>query len=332
MFIIKPVSGIAFFSPVYTSEILQPDLRGQFGILACVFEIAGNECVYILEFYLSQQLSAYILSLLALILFGITFFVPESPYWYLIKGRKDAAIQSLCWLRNGDEHATVTELEQMSESLNAEASKSNFKNVLTSGKAWKLFGKLSVYVLLFETTGFDMIIPYSVQFFEEINQTGFDNRFLTMIFAAIGLIGTIVSMFFVEKISRIKCVSLANLINIVFLSLVVVRETFLKSPKYSIISIIGIMGYCPFVSLSCFIFPWIIISESLPTDMRGIIYAALAAEFYIIFYVIVQVFPFILFYIPINIIILSFIVSSILNIIFVNLFINDTRGKIMKSS
>lgn len=86
-------------APVYTSEISEKEIRGTLGSYFQLMVTIGILFVY----GLGSVLSVFTLSLVCGIVplvFGAAFiFMPETPLYYLQKGKKDDAQASLQWFR-----------------------------------------------------------------------------------------------------------------------------------------------------------------------------------------------------------------------------------------
>lgn len=218
----------------------------------------------------------------------------------------------------------IQEMEKNLDDINNVAP--TFVETIFNVRWWKTFSLFSVYVILTEITGFDMIIPYSVQFFNKFNRTHIDDRIISMIFITLAFIGTIVTVLVIENFNRVPLVKYTNLANVVFLLISAFSETYFHSMGSSILSLLSFCIYGTTVSITAYTVPWAIISESLPTESRATIFAALATEFSFIYFIIVKIFPAILISVPVNYIIYSFAFFSFLNYVFVHCFMKETRG------
>lgn len=315
---------------IYIVEILQPEYRGAFLSLTSVFEIFGSLVIYLVEYYLSAKIVSLLLSINSLFLLIAIFFMPETPYWYMLKKKKDEAIKSLYWLRNGNKKKIDFEIEEIEKNLD-----SVNKNVLTfmetvfNIKWWNTFLLFSVYIMLIQLTGFDMIIPYAVQFFEKFNKTQIDNRIISIIFMTIAFIGTIVTTFIVEKFKRTSLVKYSNLANVILLIISGMSMKYFHSSASSVLSLLCFCFYGTTVSIVAYGMPCTIISECLPTESRATIFSALGSEFTITYFIIVLIFPTVLVNISIDYIIYLLAFFSLLNYIFVHCFIKETKGIIL---
>lgn len=102
------------------AEVTQPQFRGMLAATGTLFTIAGIFLQFILGTFFSWRTVALISCVLPLITITALFFVPESPYWLLTKGRVEDAKRSLCWLRGWVPFARVeSEFQQIHEVLDA---------------------------------------------------------------------------------------------------------------------------------------------------------------------------------------------------------------------
>lgn len=316
-------------STVYISEILLPRYRGRLLLLCSTLEIFGNLFMYLIEFYISAKTTSFILSILALILFLNVYLIPETPYWHMLKKQNGKAIKSLVWLRDGNELTIDSEIYNIEENLEQTNKSPTLADTILNVRWWKSFLLFSVYILLTELSGFDMIIPYSVQFFAVINRTRIDNRIVSSTFVTIALAGSIASMFIVERFKRTTLIKNTNLINTVLLAIAGLSAAFSHSIISSIICLLCIFVYSSTVAISTFSLPWTIISESLPTELRATVFSALSMEFSITYFLLVKIFPAILATTSMNYILFFFAIFSFLNYCFVLFFIKETRGIIL---
>lgn len=106
---------------LYIAEIAETDIRGRLSI----FSLLSAEIGAILSLTLgsvSYQLVALVGAALPVLFFTLFFFMPESPYYYLSKGRPEDAKKTLLRLRNTDD--VTEELNEMIKSLEANKSSS----------------------------------------------------------------------------------------------------------------------------------------------------------------------------------------------------------------
>ncbi|KAJ3650195.1 hypothetical protein Zmor_021897, partial [Zophobas morio] len=110
--------------PVYVGEIATPKVRGLWGNLMTFLIYFGQVLINIIGSYTSIPTAAYICLLFPTLFFCTFIFMPESPYFYLMKGRtNDARISLQRLLRKQNVENELDKLKadvdrQMSESGN----------------------------------------------------------------------------------------------------------------------------------------------------------------------------------------------------------------------
>ncbi|KAK4873306.1 hypothetical protein RN001_015335 [Aquatica leii] len=95
-FVAGVADGLAFCAvPMYLGEIADPKIRGFLGSSCSVTWIFGMLLINILGSYLSISIAAIISSVFPVILIVTFMWMPESPYYLIMKGRHEEAKKSL---------------------------------------------------------------------------------------------------------------------------------------------------------------------------------------------------------------------------------------------
>lgn len=143
MFIGRLISGVAdgmMFNvvPVYLAEIASPKSRGLITSLSLVSFCLGSLLAYIMGTYVTLTLTSFITMVFPTTLLVISFWIPESPYFYLMKGNTLKAQESLAILRGicnvGEE---VNRMSKAVEEQNE--SKGKFLDLITVSTNRKAF-------------------------------------------------------------------------------------------------------------------------------------------------------------------------------------------------
>ncbi|KAI4455935.1 sugar transporter-like [Holotrichia oblita] len=155
--------------PIYIGEIAQSNNRGFLGCLLVFYLAVG--CLYI--YFISPVVTLQILSALNiiipivfLILFGL--FVPESPYYYVIKNRIDLAEKSLLKFRYNSKEIVCRELPIIIKDVQASFSKKiSFKDMIKE-EAVRKGAIVSIGLMVFQQwSGINAVFFYMQSIFED---------------------------------------------------------------------------------------------------------------------------------------------------------------------
>lgn len=92
--------GIASLSlPVYLGETLQPEVRGTLGLLPTAFGNIGILVCFVAGKYMNWSELAFLGAALPVPFLILMFVIPETPRWYVSKGKEPQARKALQWLR-----------------------------------------------------------------------------------------------------------------------------------------------------------------------------------------------------------------------------------------
>lgn len=291
----------------------------------------GALFLYISSYYITVEVVSFGASIFALIIFINVIFIPETPYWYLLKKQRENAIKSLIWLRGAQPHKIEIEVKEMEKNVDdgKTHTSTELPQILLDLKWWKYFFKFSVYVVLIEFSGYDVLFMYTMQIIAKINKTGINNKCVVILFSVTVFVGSLITTIFVEKFRRKKMIMFYNLVNILLPFTIGSCVLYFYSFYSSIISLIALFIYGATSSIISITLSWIIISENLPTTLRATIYAVLCAESYVFYFLIVKFAPIIMKSISISYTMYIFAFISLLNVIWVHFYADETQGIIL---
>ncbi len=296
-FIVGLAVGIAsFIAPLYLSEIAPGKIRGamiamyQLMItLGIVIMFASNFIIaryegFILGFlhiesHAIWRIMLIVLVIPSLIMFIGCLFLPKSPRWLMLVGRKEEAEEVLKKIRSSQE-AVDFEINEIEETIKVKSS--GFK-LLKHKFFWKVI-LLGVCLQGFQQfTGMNAFMYYSTQIFQ---QAGFSNPAVaTIIVGLVNMLTTLIAIRYVDKFGRkpilyfglallvISCLVVGTIFHQYYsYSMVngVVQTTMSLSPALQwttlIFCLIFIFGFA--ISMGPII--WIICSEIQPLEGRDL--------------------------------------------------------------
>ncbi|XP_011869616.1 PREDICTED: solute carrier family 2, facilitated glucose transporter member 8-like [Vollenhovia emeryi] len=152
--------------PMYCGEIAETSIRGSLGSFLQLFITIGFLYAYAIGPFVSYVVFWILCSILPVIFFVSFMMMPESPYFLLKQGRRDAAIASLAKLRGKSEAAVQKEADEIQEILD-----DAFKNQVGISELFKV--KVNFKALIYtcamvsfqQFTGINIVLFYMQNIF-----------------------------------------------------------------------------------------------------------------------------------------------------------------------
>ncbi|CAH0380680.1 unnamed protein product [Bemisia tabaci] len=280
MYLARFISGIGVGSiytvtPMYVAEIAEVSVRGALLSIMQFFLVGGFLQEYIIGPYVSYQMLIYI-NLVAPVVYVLTFiWIPESPYYYLNKGKKQEATEALHWFRGKPDREFINkEIIAIEESvLEAQANKGRYIDLFRSrGSLLGLY--LSCALVAFQQlSGINVILFYCQTIFEQAGAS-LDPSISAIIIGAVMLLASAVTPPFTKKFGMKMCLY-ASAVGMVLSQVVLGFYFFLDYHKYEIVSS---LGWMPVTSLIAFIItycvgigplPWAYMGELFPQNLKA---------------------------------------------------------------
>ncbi|CAG9836673.1 unnamed protein product [Diabrotica balteata] len=186
--------------PVYIGEIAEPRIRGFLGSMISVSYIGGILLVDIIGSFCTVPVTALISAVFPIGMVVIFFFMPESPYFLVMKGDNEAAIKKLQILRgtNNVEKEIVRIQEGIQEEKSVKSNPLDLFRIPSNRKA--LFIILALRVCQ-EFSGDSAITFYTQNIFKEAG-TNIPEDIASIILFVIELVVTIVAASLVDRFGR----------------------------------------------------------------------------------------------------------------------------------
>ena len=167
----RVISGIIFGvfqanGKVYNAEIAHPDLRGSLGtILGNMFAI-GSIYTYVLGYFVQSWRTIAWCQVVPSCLLGVSvFFVPDSPYWLVEKGRYQDAKQSLVILR-GSNYDVNEEYQEIVDKKKRKEEKGRTVLQTLCSKVFLIpFLRIGSLMIITQWAGINVITAYMVNIF-----------------------------------------------------------------------------------------------------------------------------------------------------------------------
>jgi sugar porter (SP) family MFS transporter len=257
-------------APIFVAESVPAAVRGRRIVMYQLATVAGIMLAYFIDYALAPgglwRLMLGLAALPALLVALLLLPLPDTPRWYLMKGRREQALGAL--RRIESEAEVEEEMRQFEEGLKRER----------GGKALDMlrppFLKATFFVVvlgfLVQITGINAIVFYSPLIFKAM---GFRGNFALLILPGMvqlaSFIATIGSLSIVDRLGRRPTLLIG--IGIMILSGILMAVIFSFRAFTGSLSLLGFVGILFFTAAFNFGFGsmvWVYASESFPAQLR----------------------------------------------------------------
>ncbi|CAB0041002.1 unnamed protein product [Trichogramma brassicae] len=295
------VGVISLSLPVYLGETIQPEVRGSLGLLPTAFGNIGILLCFTAGMYLDWWRLALLGALLPVPFALCMIIIPETPRWYISKGKTKRARKSLQWLRG--KQADVSEELTTVEKMHVEAERQVSSQQGPFGELFKDTNLkpllISLGLMFFQQmSGINAVIFYTVQIFEvtiitspiiirylvgpqlkrnwvNLQDAGskLDPNISTIIVGIVNFGSTFVATTLIDRLGRKILLYVSSVSMIV--SLASLGAFFFMKNHHMDVSAIGWLPLTSFVvyvigfSLGFGPIPWLMMGEILPAKIRG---------------------------------------------------------------
>lgn len=271
------IASLAF--PVYLGETLQPEVRGALGLLPTAFGNTGILLAYFVGNYLDWSGLAYFGAALPVPFFLLMLLTPETPCWYMAKGRTEDARKSLQWLRGKNinidkELRDLTRVQAESEHVQGSLCKrlSNLAGQLCNRRYLPAIS-ISLGLMIFQQfSGINAVIFYAEKIFMMAGST-IDKNLSSIIIGIVNFISTFIATALIDRLGR-KI--------LLYISSVSMITTLVTLGSYCYVKDIGVdvdnYGWLPLACLVIYVLgfsvgfgpiPWLMLGEILPSQIRA---------------------------------------------------------------
>ena len=268
--------GITSFAlPVYLAETLQPSIRGRLGLFPTTFGNFGILICFVSGNIFEWRQLAAIGILFTLPFLTVVWLIPETPRWYLSKGKVRHARTSLQWLRSKSCNISK-ELEELQRVQNPR------NTVKCTRPHFRAFSIVLGLMFFQQFSGINAVLFYTTQIFEE-SGSSMDASFCTAIIGIVNFVSTFIAAVLVDRLGRkilmyASCVTMATMLGVLglYFYLLKVRGSDLRAVEWLPLScfIVYVLGF----SFGLGPIPWLMMGEVLPAAIRGSA-ASMAAAF-----------------------------------------------------
>ncbi|CAK1601949.1 unnamed protein product [Parnassius mnemosyne] len=263
------VGSLAF--PVYLGETIQPEVRGTLGLFPTAIGNIGILLCYVAGKYLDWSQLAYLGASLPIPFLILMFMIPETPRWYISRGRTEEARKALQWLRGA--HTKIdNEMREIALS-DAEAGKESPITELLSKKYMKSIFICLGLMAFQQLSGINAVIFYTVKIFQ-MTGSSINEHLCTIIVGIVNFISTFIATALIDRAGRKILLYISSVT--MTLTLMILGTFFYVRDNLNLdVTTLGwlpltcVMIYLLGFSLAFGPIPWLMMGEILPAKIRG---------------------------------------------------------------
>uniref|UniRef100_A0A6P7EZX8 Facilitated trehalose transporter Tret1-like n=1 Tax=Diabrotica virgifera virgifera TaxID=50390 RepID=A0A6P7EZX8_DIAVI len=190
--------------PIYMGEISHPDIRGTWGNALPTSMFIGELLINIIGSYCGVRMTSFICMPLPILFVVLFWFMPESPYWYIMKGRYDEAKKSLKFLKR--KQNVDGDFKQLREDVERQLTESgNWIDLFKIKSNRRAFVAGLFLRLTQQTSGMGVFLVYT-QFIFQKSGGNVTHQMASIIYFATSLVLNLFALFFiVKRFSRKGC-------------------------------------------------------------------------------------------------------------------------------
>ncbi|KAF9612328.1 hypothetical protein IFM89_038931 [Coptis chinensis] len=270
------VGVISYTVPVYIAEIAPQEKRGSLGSINQLSVTLGIMLAYLLGLFVPWRVLAVLGILPCTILIPGLFFIPESPRWLAKMGLMEDFEISLQVLR-GFETDISFEVNEIKRSIASPRRRTAIRfSDLKQRRYWyPLMVGIGLLVLQ-QLSGINGILFYSSNIFKAAGISS--SNVATLGLGVIQVLATGVTTWLVDKAGRRLLLIVSSsgmtasllLVAVAFYWKVAVEEGSRSYGVMGILSLVGLVSFVVFFSLGIGAIPWVIMSEILPINIKGL--------------------------------------------------------------
>ncbi|XP_065622616.1 sugar transporter ERD6-like 6 isoform X2 [Quercus suber] len=267
------VGIISYTVPVYIAEISPQNMRGSLGSVNQLAVTTGIMLAYLLGLFVNWRMLAVLGILPCTILIPGLFFIPESPRWLAKMGMTEEFEASLQVLRGFDTDIS-TEVNEIKRSVASTSKRTTIR--FSDLKRKRYWFPLTIGIgllVLQQLSGINGVFFYSSNIFESAGLSS--SNVATLGLGVIQVLATGITTWLVDKAGR-KLLLIISSTGMTLSLLLVAVAFYLEdivsedSSIFGILSLVGLVALVISFSLGVGAIPWLIMSEILPVNIKGL--------------------------------------------------------------
>ena len=306
------IGVVSIVSPMYISEVAVASKRGTLVALYQLMITLGFLLAYLVNFVIyknvDESLSGSVMTNMFnaeywrgmlgcnlipdIIFLVVIFFIPESPRWLLVKGRRAEANAILQRIYLTEEEAAL-QADATLSSINGEV-KTDWKEIFEPG-IFKAVLIGSAIAILGQFMGVNAVLYYGPKIFEDAGMTGDVSLLSTVLVGVVNFLTTIIATVIIDKVGRKQLVYWG--VSAMIICLLAIALYFFKGEALGLgngflLAFFLLYVFSTAISISAVVF--VILSEMYPNRVRGLAMSIAGMALWVGTYLIGQLTPWML--------------------------------------
>lgn len=186
---------------MYIAEVASPKIRGRLSGHFQTMWAFGILYSYVTGPYLAYQEYAYVCAILPAIFTGLFMFMPESPYFLLMKGNEEKAKEALVWLRGEDD--VDEEFQCIKQSVEKDMSKQgSWYDLVRTRKDRKIFFTVQLICFIKYMIGSPAINSYAASMFSQASGGTINENIMTIVLGVLLMVSAFFGSWMSDKVGR----------------------------------------------------------------------------------------------------------------------------------
>ncbi|XP_017776502.1 PREDICTED: facilitated trehalose transporter Tret1-like [Nicrophorus vespilloides] len=270
---ITGIADAAVFAalPMYVGEVATPQVRGSWGNAMAFSIFLGSSLMNVIGAYCSITVTALILGIVPVVFFIVFCFMPETPYYYIMKDKHEEAKIALQWLRQKEDvDEEFTEMLHAMKRQLAEPSKLKDLFVVKTNRNAIIAGGFSRFTQQF--SGIAAFTVYSQYIFQVAG--GFPAQTAAILCSVVMTVFSFLSSFLLDKLGRRKAMFLSGIgCNLILIMMAIFfylnMETNVDMSKLLWFPIAGMVIFIILFSLGLGMVPTLMLGELFSSSVKG---------------------------------------------------------------
>lgn len=323
--------GFVFLAvPFYICEIADPNIRGFLAANISLMTVFGYMLINILGSYFDIATTAIISSTIPVIHFVIFYWMPESPYYSILRNKKEDAKKSFLAFKG------IKDVDERFEKL-VEVVKDEVAN---RGKFWQLFtvksNRKALFIALMlrsiqQLCGIGAITVYAQTIFKESSE-GISPHLSSIVYFSVQTGLVVISSLLVDKLGRKPLLLLSIIGSGIALTTQAVYFHLKNHTDYDLSSVgfvplAALLFYVVFFNVGLWSIPMLLLGEMFPSNVKAFALALAEVHFGLITIFISKSFQLLTDYIGMQVPFFVFALFCLLGVMFIVYAVPETKGK-----